>query len=116
MLTEFPQAKWHQYEPANNDNARAGAMMAFGQPVNTTYRLQQAQRILSLDCDFLSPHPGIRALLRANSCRAGDVTENNREMNRLYVIETTPSNTGAMADHTWLVKPSEFEAMAQRYR
>ena len=30
------------------------------------------------------------------------VTETNREMNRLYVVETTPSNTGAMADHTWV--------------
>ena len=34
-------------------------------------------------------------------------------MNRLYVVETTPSNTGAMADHTWVVKPSEFEAVAR---
>jgi molybdopterin-containing oxidoreductase family iron-sulfur binding subunit len=41
------------------------------------------------------------------------VTENNREMNRLYVIETTPSNTGAIADHTWTVKPSEFEGIAR---
>ncbi|HEU5131966.1 MAG TPA: hypothetical protein VFT26_07690, partial [Pyrinomonadaceae bacterium] len=34
-------------------------------------------------------------------------------MNRLYVVETTPSNTGAIADHTWVVKPSEFEAIAR---
>src|SRR5437660_4146289 len=25
ILAEFPQAKWHQYEPVNGDNARAGA-------------------------------------------------------------------------------------------
>src|SRR6185437_4646934 len=35
LLTALPQAKWHQWQPANNDNARAGAVMAFGQPVNT---------------------------------------------------------------------------------
>src|SRR5438132_2423994 len=35
ILTDFPEAKWHQYEPVNRDNARAGAIMAFGQPVNT---------------------------------------------------------------------------------
>ena len=67
ILTEFPQAKWHQYEPVNNDNARAGAMMAFGQPVNTIYDFSKADRILSLDADFLSAHPGtlkIRARLR----------------------------------------------------
>ena len=64
LLTAFPQAKWHQYEPVNRDNVRAGAMMAFGQPVNTTYRFDQAERILSLDCDFLAPtFPGFVALL-----------------------------------------------------
>src|ERR1043165_4833903 len=26
VLTAFPQAKWHQYEPVNRDNARAGAV------------------------------------------------------------------------------------------
>src|ERR1044071_6441776 len=46
LLAALPQAKWHQYEPANRDNARAGAIMAFGQPVNTTYRFDLAERIL----------------------------------------------------------------------
>src|SRR5215510_6813067 len=54
LLTALPQAKWHQWQPVNNDNTLAGAKMALGQPVNTTYRFDQAQRILSLDCDFLS--------------------------------------------------------------
>jgi MoCo/4Fe-4S cofactor protein with predicted Tat translocation signal len=112
-LAAFPQAKWHQYEPANRDNARAGAVAAFGQPVNTTYRFDLAKRILSLDCDFLSPtFPGY--LRYSREFIAGrKITENNREMNRLYVVETTPSNTGAIADHTWEVKPSELEAVAK---
>src|SRR5712671_5651086 len=58
ILAEFPQAKWHQYEPANNDNARAGAVMAFGQPVNIVYDFGKADRILSLDADFLAAMPG----------------------------------------------------------
>ncbi len=116
LLTAFPQAKWHQYEPANRDNARAGAMAAFGQPVNTTYRFDLAQRILSLDCDFLSPSfPGYLRYSREFIARRR-ITETNKEMNRLYVVETTPSNTGAMADHTWEVKPSEFEAIAKNDR
>src|SRR5437762_2247939 len=112
MLAAFPQAKWHQWEPVNRDNARAGAMSAFGQPVNTIYRFDLAKRILSLDCDFLSALP---AYLRyARDFIAGrKVTGSNREMNRLYVVETTPSNTGAIADHTREVKPSEFEAVAK---
>ena len=113
LLTALPQAKWHQYEPANRDNARAGAMAAFGQPVNTTYSFDLAQRILSLDCDFLSPSfPGHLRYSREFIARRR-ITETNKEMNRLYVVETTPSNTGAMADHTWVVKPSEFENIAR---
>jgi len=113
LLAELPQARWHQWQPANNDNSQAGAKMAFGQPVNTTYRFDLAQRILSLDCDFLSPtFPGYVRYSREFISRR-QVTEKNREMNRLYVVETTPSNTGAIADHTWVVKPSEFEGIAR---
>jgi MoCo/4Fe-4S cofactor protein with predicted Tat translocation signal len=113
LLRTLPQATWHQYEPANRDNARAGAVAAFGQPVNTTYRFDLAQRVLSLDCDFLSPtFPGYLRYSREFIARRR-ITETNREMNRLYVVETTPSNTGAMADHTWVIKPSELEAIAK---
>ena len=112
VQTALPQAKWHQYEPANRDNARAGAVRAFGQAVNTTYRFDLAQRVLSLDCDFLAPTiPGYLRYSRDFMARRR-ITETNKEMNRLYVVETTPSNTGAIADHAFEVKPSEFEGVA----
>ena len=112
LLTALPQAKWYQWQPANNDNANAGAKMTFGQPVNTTYRFDAAQRILSLDCDFLSPtFPGYVRYSREFISRR-QVTEKNQEMNRLYVIETTPSNTGALGDHTWVVRQTQFEDIA----
>src|SRR3989442_7550961 len=106
VLTDFPEAKWHQYEPANRDNARAGAMMAFGPPVNTIYDFSKADRILSLGSDFLACLPGSlryardfaakrRAVAQAVSLR----TDGNQKMSRLYVIESTPTITGANADH-----------------
>ncbi|HKR60122.1 MAG TPA: TAT-variant-translocated molybdopterin oxidoreductase [Pyrinomonadaceae bacterium] len=113
ILTEFPQAKWHQYEPVNRDNVRTGAIMAFGQPVHTIYNFDQATRILSLDADFLSAKPG--TLRYARHFAAGRrVTEGKHEMSRLYVVETTPSNTGASADHRWMVKPSALEGVARQ--
>ena len=108
----FPQATWHQYQPVNRDNVYDGSMMAFGQAVNTTYRFDMAQRVLSLDCDFLSAFPGYVRYARDFMTRRR-VTESNKEMNRLYVLETTPSNTGAKADHTWVVRPSEFEQITR---
>jgi molybdopterin-containing oxidoreductase family iron-sulfur binding subunit len=112
LLAAFPQARWHQWEPANRDNAQAGAVMALGQPVNVTYKFDVAQRVLSLDADFLSGRPPHLRYAREFMGRRR-VTENNRDMNRLYVIETTPTNTGAMGDHTWNVKPSEFEGLVR---
>ena len=112
LLRAFPQARWHQWEPANRDNARQGAVMAFGQPVNTTYRFDLAQRVLSIDSDILSGMPGTLRYAREFFARRR-ITEANREMNRLYVIESTPSNTGACADHAWTMKPSEIEGIVR---
>ena len=107
ILREFPQAKWHQYEPVNNDQVHAGARMAFGQPVNTIYDFSKADRILSLDADFLAAMPGsLRYARDFGALRR--VTEGKNEMNRLYVVETTPTTTGASADHQWSIRPSEL--------
>jgi MoCo/4Fe-4S cofactor protein with predicted Tat translocation signal len=107
ILTDFPEAKWHQYEPANRDNARAGAVMAFGESVNTIYDFSKADRILSLGSDFLSAMPGTLRYARDYAAKRR-ISGEKAEMNRLYVIESTPTTTGANADHRFSVKPSEM--------
>src|SRR5256885_303352 len=119
ILTDFPEAKWHQYEPVNRDNARAGAVITFGQPVNTTYDFSKADRILSLGSDFLSAMPGTLRYARDYATRrqtrisafpasmikqSTGVQAGESEMNRLYVIESTPTITGANADHRFSIK------------
>src|SRR5205085_6053754 len=54
LLTELPNAKWHQYEPATSDGAREGSKLAFGQYANTVYHFDKADVIVALDADFLS--------------------------------------------------------------
>ena len=93
----YPQAKWHVYEPVNRDNVLEGAKMAFGQPVETRYDFSKADVIVSLDADFLSAgFPGNSRYIRDFAARRNPDSGN---MNRLYVIESTPSSTGAKADH-----------------
>jgi molybdopterin-containing oxidoreductase family iron-sulfur binding subunit len=111
VLTDFPEAKWHQYEPANRDNARAGAMLAFGQPVNTIYDFSKADRVLSLGSDFLACLPGSLRYARDYAAKRR-ITGEKPEMNRLYVVESTPTTTGANADHRFSVKPSEMVNVA----
>ena len=112
ILAAFPQAKWHQYEPVNRDNARAGSMMAFGQPVHTLYNFEPAKRILSLDSDFLAALPGTLRYARDFAAQRR-VTDSKREMSRLYVIESTPTTTGASADHRWSIRPGALEGVVR---
>jgi len=111
LLAEFPAAKWHQYEPVNRDSVRQGAQLAFGTNVATRYDLEKADVILSLDADFLSAGPGWLRYTRDFTERR-KVRGNQHEMNRLYVVESTPSNTGAMADHRLPLRAVEIEAFA----
>src|SRR5258706_14063168 len=111
ILTDFPEAKWHQYEPANRDNARAGAMTALGQSGNTIYDFSKADRILSLGSDFLACQPGSLRYARDYSAKRR-ISGDKAEMNRLYVVESTPTTTGANADHRFSVKPGEMLEVA----
>ncbi|HEV2206310.1 MAG TPA: Fe-S-cluster-containing hydrogenase [Candidatus Acidoferrales bacterium] len=113
LLKQFPQARWHQYEPCHRDSAFEGARMAFGKPVNTVYRLDQANVIVSLDSDFLVSGPGhVRHARDFSSRRSIEGTKQN--LNRLYTAESMPTSTGAMADHRLRMRASEVEAFARQ--
>ncbi|MGH9515965.1 MAG: TAT-variant-translocated molybdopterin oxidoreductase [Terriglobales bacterium] len=112
LLKKFPEAKWHFYEPVNRDNVYAGAQMAFGQAVETTYKLDAADVIVSLDADFLyAGFPGTTRYARDFAKRRDPDSGN---MSRFYAIESTPTSTGAKADHRLGVRASNVEAIASR--
>src|SRR5262245_21957301 len=112
LLAEFPQAKWHVYEPAGRDGARAGTNMAFGQSVNTVYKFDQASVVLSLDADFLTNGPGSVRYARDFIDRRR-LLNGNREMNRLYVVESTLTTTGVKADHRIPLKATQVDPFAR---
>jgi MoCo/4Fe-4S cofactor protein with predicted Tat translocation signal len=106
LLKLYPKAKWHQWEPAGDDGAREGSKMAFGRYMNTVYRPEKAEVILSLDADFMASGPGhIRYMKQFYRRRKLD--NDTTEMNRLYVVEPTPSVTGASADHRLPLRSSD---------
>jgi molybdopterin-containing oxidoreductase family iron-sulfur binding subunit len=110
FLAMYPQAKWHVYEPVNRDNVLEGSKLAFGEVVETRYDLSKADLIVSLDADFLSAgFPGNVRYIRDFAARRNP----DADMNRLYVIESTPSSTGAKADHRLSLQASDVEAMAR---
>src|SRR5574341_319420 len=111
LLAKYPEAKWHQYEPVNRDNARAGAKLAFGEVVETQYRFDKADVVLSLDADFLGGGPGSVRYAR-DFMQRRQAGSSGGEMNRLYVVETTPSITGAVADHRLSLQACEMTLFA----
>jgi len=110
FLKIYPQAKWHVYEPINRDNVLEGAKLAFGQPVETRYDFSKADVIVSLDADFLyAGFPGNTKYIRDFASRRNP----DSKMNRLHVIESTPSSTGAKADNRLPLRASEFGIVAR---
>jgi len=112
----LPEAKWHQYEPCGRHMARAGATAAFGKPVNTIYRFDRANVIVSLDADFLcSGMPGgLRYARDYSAKRRTAAADASVKPPRLYAAEGTPSITGAMAEHRFRMRTSEVEAFAAK--
>lgn len=111
LLQNYPSAKWHQWEPLGRDNVRAGAKLAFGDYVETVYHVDAANVILSLDADFLFSFPGSVRYAREFSRRRANPEQT--PMNRLYVVESTPTITGAKADHRLPLRASDIEAFAR---
>jgi MoCo/4Fe-4S cofactor protein with predicted Tat translocation signal len=114
FLKGYPSAKWIQYESVTRDNVREGAKLAFGEYVNTVYRLDRADIVVALDSDFLVSGPGSVRYAR-DFARKRRVTGVDSKMNRLYSVESTPTNTGAMADHRLRMRASDIEDFTRAF-
>ena len=106
MQERFPRMTWCEYEPAAPVRAHAKA----GTEVEPCYDLRRADLIVSLDADFLGEGPANLTQIKAFSERRRNP---EKDFNRLYVIESVPSITGAKADCRWRRKPSDIVVFAE---
>jgi len=107
VLAELPEAKWIAWEPAGCENVFAGTKLAFGEELQPVYLFDKADVVLSLEADFLGSGPSMpRYVHDFVSRRRGE------SMNRLYAVESTPTLTGARADHRRPLSPAALEAFA----
>src|SRR5262245_19248709 len=112
FLARFPQAKWVQWEPFGRHNERAASRLAFGEYVDARYSIEKADVILSLDADFLCTGGGRLTHSRPFASRRR-VEGDPSQRNRLYSVESSPSNTGTKADHRLLLRASDIGAFAR---
>src|SRR5688572_7883586 len=107
VLREFPQARWHQFDAVTRPDQTVDAA------AQTVYHFDKADVIVALDADFLACGPGSVRYSREFADKRR-VTEDRKEMNRLYVVESTPTLTGAKADHRLALAASEIEGFARQ--
>ncbi len=112
LLKQFPQAQWHQHEAVSRDNAREGARLAFGEYVETVYRFDRADVVVSLDSDVLFAVPG-GVRYAADFANRRRVTGPQSSMNRLYAVEAVPTITGTQADHRLRLRSSQVEGFTR---
>ena len=115
LLKMFPEARWHSYEPVDDDAVREGTRLAFGEELQPIYHFDRADVILSLEADFLATGPGELRHARDYASRRGSAWDRDGTKptaNRLYTVECTPSLTGAMADHRLAVPARDVSLVA----
>ena len=118
FIKQYPNVKWHQYEPINSDNEKLGLAQAFGLKngkfVDPVYHFENAKIVVSLDSNFLMELPGsVRYARDFAEARCVLPKQGKKTMNRLYVAECTPTIAGAFADERVRVKPSELINIAR---
>jgi molybdopterin-containing oxidoreductase family iron-sulfur binding subunit len=106
ILQALPNARFYSYEPLADDNGRRGTQLAFGQVLEAQFDVTKADLIVSLEADFLQGGgPHLRSTKDFSRRR-----QPGQPMNRLYVVESSLSVTGTMADHRLRLRPSEIQS------
>ena len=111
LLTAYPQATWHQSAGVSTDAMHSATRTAFGRPLDVIYHFDKADRVLALDADFLGSGPAMVRSVKDFMTRRR-IAPGGDSMNRLYVVETAPTNTGGTADHRLPVRPLQVGEIA----
>lgn len=95
---DHPRTVQATYAPVGDENIYSGIESATGRAYKQVFDLNRADVIVSLDSDFLLTESDNIAASRA-FVDGRRLKSENDDMNRLYVVETGFSTTGAAADH-----------------
>jgi molybdopterin-containing oxidoreductase family iron-sulfur binding subunit len=111
LKAKLPKAFWAEYDAIDTSNPDKAAAVVLGKDVRAIYDFSKADRVLSLESDFLYSDPNHLAYTRDFS-KARKVEDDHPEMNRLYVAESYYSITGGMADHRLRIASGDIPALA----
>ncbi len=104
IAQKYPQSRWHVHEPGETPAIT-------GLVARPLYHFEKATRVLSLDADFLGTEDESHRHCRGFAA-GRKITKPGEPMNRLYVVESLMTLTGAAADHRLRLAPSGIGAKA----
>ena len=99
------------FSPLAPREAWAGGQLAFGEALEPRVDLRQAAVLVALDSDFLASGPAALRLTR-DFAQGRRLSSASGAMNRLYVVEPSPSVTGMSADHRLRIQSREVLSVA----
>ena len=105
----YPAMQWHRWEPISRDAVRAGAMLAYSQPVEVVPDLAAVDVLLAINSDLLDSAPGHLRFAREFAARRNPAR--TAHMSRIYAIEPTPTLTGVAADHRYIASPRDISGI-----
>lgn len=115
MLTEvkslFPQVTFARHSMVSDRHFAKGVKLATGRYAEPLWHLEKADVICSLDSDIFAHEPAGTVYARQYSSRREPDSEKG-PMNRLYVIESQYSMTGASADARLTIPSSQIGSFA----
>jgi molybdopterin-containing oxidoreductase family iron-sulfur binding subunit len=107
----LPKARWFVHDPVRPGVSAEAAALAFGRPLRPVWHLARAKRIVALDCDFVGGEEDAWWHIQGFA-RGRRLDPPRDELNRLYVVESLITPTGASADHRLRLPPSQIPAWA----
>lgn len=103
LLKEFtaklPKAKVYSYEPIHSKNRDNAVKTLFGEGVRLVPKFAKAERVFSLDSDFLGLDADSEVYVKDFMSLRAPKDAKTDKMSRLYVVENRYTLTGGMADH-----------------
>ncbi|MEK9284680.1 MULTISPECIES: TAT-variant-translocated molybdopterin oxidoreductase [unclassified Bradyrhizobium] len=111
FLKQFPKARVHVHAPTGLDARRQITAAVYGQAIDVHYVLANCDVVVSLDDDFLGPGPDqLRNALGWSQSRRRFA---DRPGNQLFMAESVPSATGALAARRLIADARRMPALAE---
>lgn len=111
FLTQFPKARVHAHTATGLDARQKIMAAVYGRTVDLHYELANCDVVVGLDENFLGPGPDqVRNALGWSQSRR---RFSDRPGNRLFMAESVPSATGALANHRLIADAGRMPALAE---